>query len=203
MAVTKVTTGTGEITTDFLLNDYTVYFMNTSATGGYSASDWTILGYTSAEKTMNHINEKYNREDKIPRITTYTKTIRTGLEIQADLSNQNAQIEGIIKQGTINSETGSNTGTRVAYGTDQGSIEYRAVRFVGVRDDSVTHTITIPKCEMTLNGEKTLGGETEVVTPIMFKAVYNPSANATANMFYENFLDSGVSATGDVPTGYS
>jgi len=202
MAVTKLS-GLGQLTSNFLLNDYQLYIMNTSATGGYSSAEWELLGYTSAEKSMNPINEKYTREDLIPRVPTYTKTIRVGLEITADISNQLPGFEAVIKQGTKSTETGTNTGTRIAYGTDQTAVEYRAIRFVAERDDSVNYTLTIPKCEITQNGEKTWGGEEEVKTPLMFKSFYNPSADATASLYYENYLTAGVSVTGDVPSGYN
>lgn len=201
MSVTKLT-GLGEVTSSFLLNDWDVYMMNTSATGSYSGTDWTKIGFTSPEKTLNPINEKYTREDKIPRIPTYTKTIRVGLEMTFGLSNQNIDIEAMIKQGT-KTDLGTGTGTRVAYGTNQAAQEYRAIRFVAQRDDKSYHAITIPKAELTQNGEKTLGGESEVVTPLMVKAYYNPSANATANLYYENMWTSAISPTADVPSGYS
>jgi hypothetical protein len=202
--VTKLTASKlGEINSNFVLNDFEVYIMNTSATGGYVSTDWTLIGYTSAEKSFNPLNEQYVREDKIPRVPTYTKTIRVGAEISFDLSNQNEELEAIFKRGTIVAETGSNTGTRIAYGTDQAAVEYRAIRFVAKRDDNVNYTLTIPKAEITQNGEKTWGGESEVVTPLMVKAFYNPSAANTADLFYENYLDSGVSVTGDVPASYS
>lgn len=100
MAVSKLS-NLGEITTNFLLNDFTVYVMNTSATGGYVSTDWEILGYTSPEKGFTPVNEKYTREDKIPRVPTYTKTIRIGAEMTFGLSNQNPTVEAILKQGTV------------------------------------------------------------------------------------------------------
>jgi len=202
VSVTKLN-NLGEITSNFILNDYDVYIMNTSATGSYSSTDWTLLGYTSNEKSMNPINEKYVREGKIPRLPTYTKTIRMGLEVTFDLSNQNPDVEAILKQGTKSSETGTNTGTRIAYGTDQETQEYRAIRFVTKKDDNGYYTLTIPKAEVTQNGEKTWGGESEVVTPVMVKSYYNPNADATADLYYENYLTSGVSPTADVPSGYN
>lgn len=200
MPVTKLGT-IGEITTNFLLDDFTVYIMNTSATGGYAGTDWEKIGFTSAEKTINVINEKYTREDKIPRIPTYTKTIRKGLEITSGLSNQSENILAFITQGTKTS-LGS-TGTRIAHGTSEADIEYRAIRFSSVRDDNVTYNITIPKCELSLSGEQTVGGESEVVKEILYKAIYNPSASNTANLYYENYWATSVSVTADVPPGYS
>ena len=200
MAVTKLT-GLGEVTTNFLLNDVDVYIQNTSATGGYVSTDWALLGYTSAEKTITPNIEKYTREDKIPRVPTYSKTIRVGLEVTADLSNQNKDIESMIKQG--NSVSEGATGTRIAYGTNLATQEYRAIRFVAQMDDKSYWALTIPKCEVLQNGEKTVGGETETVTPLMFRAYYNPSADATANFYYENYWASNVSPTADVPAGYS
>ena len=63
MSVTKQT-NLGEITTNFLLNDFDVYLMNTSATGGYVATDWALLGFTSAEKSIERNNERFKREAK-------------------------------------------------------------------------------------------------------------------------------------------
>lgn len=200
MSVTKLTT-LGEITTNFLLNDVTVYIMNTSATGSYVSTDWAVLGYTSAEKKINPVNELYTREDKIPRIPTYQKTIKKGLEVKCELSNQNASIEALLKQGTTIS-LGA-TGTKISYGTDEGTKEYRAVRFAATLDNGTKWTLTIPKCSITQDGEKTVGGEKETVTPLLFAAMYNPSANATGNLYYEEYLASGVSATATVPRGYN
>jgi hypothetical protein len=203
MTVKKFTASKlGKINTNFLLNDFNVYVMNTSATGGYVGTDWALLGFTSPEKSMNVITEKYNREDNIPRTVTYSKTIRKGLEITAGLSNQNEEILAVVMQGT-ETDLGTNTGTRIAHGTSEPALQYRAIRFVGERDDGVTYAITIPKCEMTLAGEKTLGGESEAVSEILFKAVNNPSTNATASLFYENYWESGISATADVPPSYT
>jgi hypothetical protein len=200
MAVTKLT-NLGEITSNFLLNDFTVYIQNTSATGAYVGTDWEILGYTSPEKGFTPVNEKYVREDKIPRVPTYTKTIRIGAELTFGLSNQNPDIETILKQGT-KTDLGA-TGTRIAYGTDQATQEYRAIRLVAQLDSKEYYAITVPKGELSQNGEKTLGGESEVITPIMLKAYYNPSANATVSLYYENYWASNVSPTADVPPGYN
>ena len=198
MAVTKLT-NLGEIITNFLLNDFDMYLMNTSATGGYVSSDWALVGFTSAEKTITPIDEKYIREDKIPRIPTYRKTIRAGLEISCDISNQNETFEAMVSKGVISTNS---TGTRIAHGTDQASEEYRAVRFVAKRDDDINYAITIPKCSISINGEKTYGGEEEVKTPLLLTAVYNSQADATANLYYENYWNTGVSVTADVPPGY-
>jgi hypothetical protein len=203
MAVTKFTDSKlGEITTNFLLNDFVVWIMNTSATGGYVGTDWAELGFTSAEKTINPISEKYTREDKIPRVPTYQKTIRKGLEIVSGLSNQNEEVLAVVKQGTL-TDLGTNTGTRIAHGTDESAIEYRAVRFSSTRDDGVIYSITIPKCEITINGEQTGGGESEMVNELMYKAIYNPATNATADLYYENYWESGISVTADVPPAYT
>lgn len=204
MPVTKLTAAKlGEIVTNFLLNDWDVYIMNTSSTGGYVGTDWAKLGYTGAEKTGNVINEKYIREDKIPRVATYIKTIRKGFEVASDLSNDNEEVRAMVNQGTRSAVSGTNTGVRIAHGTQEADIEYRAIRFVAERDDGVKHIIDIPKCQIEQNGEQTLGGESEVVMPLMFRAVYNPSANATANLYVENFLDDGISVTASVPDGYN
>jgi len=200
MAVSKLS-NLGEITSNFLLNDFTVYIMNTSATGGYASTDWEIIGYTSPEKGFTPINEKYTREDKIPRVPTYTKTIRIGAEFTFGLSNQNPHVEAILKQAT-KIDLGS-TGTQLSYGTDQATQEYRAIRFVAQLDSKEYYAITVPKAELMQDGEKTLGGESEVVTPIKVKAYYNPSANATGNLYYESYWASNISPTADVPPGYS
>lgn len=198
--VTKLSV-TGERTTDFLLNDVTCYLMNTSATGGYSSGDWKILGYTSAEKQFNPISEKYMREDKIPRVMTYSKTIRKGLEIKCSLSNNTAELNAIIMQGTISS-LGA-TGTQIGVGTSEPTLQYRAIRFVATRDDGVNITWTIPKCEIRMDGEMTMGGESESVVPLLFKASYNPLANADENLYYIQYLTAGVSVTADVPPAYN
>jgi hypothetical protein len=201
MAVTLLS-GLGEVTTNFLLNDFDVYIMNTSATAHYEAADWALLGFTSAEKTINPVNEKYVREGKIPRVPTYTKTIRAGLEISFALSNQNPKLEAILKQGTY-TNLGTGTGERIDYGTSQATQEYRCIRFATTLDNGTKYTLTIPKCELMQNGEKTVGGETEVVTPIMAKAYYNPNAPAaTRNLYYEKYLPSSVSVTADTAFGY-
>ena len=197
MSVTKLT-GLGEVTSNYILNDFDFYIMNTSATGGYASTDWALVGYTSPEKTVNPIREVYTREDKIPRVPTYQKTIRAGLELKFGLSNQNAVFESIVSRGSI-----SATNTRIAHGTDEASTEYRAVRLVTKRDDGTYYAITVPKCEISIDGEKTYGGESEVVTPLMLKAFYNPSLDATANLWYENYWASSISPTADVPGAYA
>jgi hypothetical protein len=201
LALTKFTS-TGEITTNFLLNDVKVWLMNTSATGGYTSTDWALLGFTSSEKTINPINEKYEREDKIPRVTTYVKTIRKGLEVKCGLSNQSAQLDSVINQGTF-VNLGTTLGARVDSGTSEPEMQYRAVRFSADLDDGTIWTLTIPKCEIRQDGEKTIGGESETVTPLMFKAIYNPRApSETRNLYYINYLPSGQSATADTAFGY-
>jgi len=204
MSVTKFTS-LGEVVTNFLLNDFDMYIMNTSATGGYVGTDWEKVGFTSPEKEITPIREVYTREDKIPRVPTYKKTIRKGLELKHGLSNQNAEFEAIVSKGTKSSVTGTNTGTRIAHGTDEPSVEYRAVRYVSKRDDGVHYCITIPKADISLDGSKNYGGETETVTPLLVSAQYNAQSgvNATANLYYESYFDSGVSPTADVPDGYN
>jgi hypothetical protein len=201
MAVTKFN-NLGEVVTNFMLNDFDLYIMNTSATGNYVSTDWAKVGYTDPEKEITPIQEMYTREDKIPRIPTYQKTIRIGMEMKFGLSNQNAEFEAMISKGVIST---SASGTRIAHGTKQADTEYRAVRLVCERDDSVNYAITIPKCEITLDGSKTYGGETEVVTPMLLKAFYNAGAgvSSTANLYYEDYLVSGVSPTADVPDGFN
>jgi hypothetical protein len=200
LALTKFTS-IGEITTNFLLNDVKVWLMNTTVTGNYASKDWALLGFTSAEKTINPINEKYEREDKIPRVTTYVKTIRKGLEVKCALSNQSAQLDSVINQGTFLS-LGA-TGSQVSIGTSEPEMQYRAIRFSADLDDGTIWTLTIPKCEMRQDGEKTLGGESETVTPLLLKAIYNPRASSeTVNLYYMQYLAKTQSATADVPDGY-
>jgi hypothetical protein len=177
--------------------------MNTSATGNYSASDWKKLGYTGAEKSINPINEKYTREDKIPRVPTYIKTIRKGLEIKTTLSNQSAELDAILMQGTISS-LGA-TGTQVDFGISEPAMEYRAIRFTADLDNGTHMCITIPKCQVVQDGEKKMGGESETVTPLMFKAIYNPHAGVadTENLYYIQYLASGISVTADIPHGFT
>jgi hypothetical protein len=200
MAVTKISSALGEITTNFLLNDFDVFLMNTSATASYVSTDWDLLGFTSAEKTVNRINEKYRKEAKIPRVQVYSKTIRKSLEVNFDLSNFNEDLLAAFGQGT-KSSLGAATGTRTAHGTNEPSLEYRALRFSTTRDDGKTYNITIPKAEIEI-GEQTFGGETETVIPLSVKAVFNPAANATASLYTEEMLVSGVNATATVPVGY-
>jgi hypothetical protein len=205
MAVTKLTLSKlGEIISNFLLNDFTIWIMNTSATGGYVGTDWAKLGFTSAEKNMNFINEKYNREDKIPRVVTYSKTIRKGMEITSGYSNRNEEVLAMVMQGTRSSVTGTNTGTRIAHGLTEAPLEFRAIRFTSERDDGVTYGLTIPKTEISLTGEQVMGGESEMVSEFLYKAIYNPNpaVSGTASLFYENYWESGVSATADVPPAY-
>jgi hypothetical protein len=66
MAVTKITSTLGEITTNFLMDDFDVYLMNTSATGGYVSTDYALMGYTGLEKNLTRINERYRKEAKFP-----------------------------------------------------------------------------------------------------------------------------------------
>lgn len=199
MSISKLSS-TGEITSNFLLNDVAVYIQNTTGTGSYQSSGWKVLGYTSAEKSITPIMEQYRREDKIPRVVSYVKTIRKGLEVKFSLSNQSAELDAILMRGTLAS-LGS-TGTEVKFGTDEPNVEYRAIRFSAKLDDGKTWTLTIPKAELSVDGDKTFGGETETVTPIMAKAIYNPLATENENLFYVQYLASGISATADVPPGY-
>ena len=201
MAVTKISSTLGEITSNFILNDFDVYLMNTSATGGYDTADWALLGFTSPEKSMNRITERYRKESKIPRVEVYTKTIRKGLELTFELSNFNADLIAVIAQGT-KSSLGASTGTRIAHGTEEPTLEYRTIRFVTTRDDGEHYAIDIPKCEIKIEGEQTFGGETETVLPMMAKAVYNPNVAATASLYIETFIDSGLNSTALAPPGY-
>ena len=200
MAVTKVTSTLGEITSNFLLNDFDVYLMNTSATGGYISTDWAIMGYTDPEKTLSRVNEKFTKEAKIPRVPIYQKTIRKGLELQFSLCNINEDLLAIFSQGS-KSSLGA-TGTRIAHGTSEAAVEYRYLRFATVRDDGKQYIIDIPKAEITL-GEQTFGGEENVVIPMTAKAFYNSAASATANVYIELMLTGGINATAVTDTvGY-
>lgn len=199
MAVTKITSTLGEITSNFILNDFDVYLMNTSATGGYVGTDFELLGHTSPEKNMNRITERYSKEAKIPRVQVYSKTIRKGLEMTFDISNFNEDLIAMMSQGTKTS-LGA-TGTRIAHGTEEAALEYRAIRFATVRDDGQHYIIDVPKAEL-LIGESTFGGETESVLPITLKATYNPATSATANLYVEMTIVSTLNATALPPAGY-
>lgn len=190
----------GEITSNFLLNDFQVYVMNTTATGGYSTTDWTLLGFTSVEKNINRVQEKYEKEGRIPRVVQYTKTIRKGLELTYDLSNFNTGFAAELQQATKIS-LGA-TGTKISSGTEEATKVYRAMLFTADLDDGSHYNIVIPKCDNQLNGEQTVGGEEESRWPILSKAVYNPATNATGNLYYEEWLASGVNATATTPPGF-
>jgi len=192
--------GLGEITSNFLLNDFNVYVMNTSATGGYDSGDWELLGFTSAEKNVNRVQEKYEKEGKIPRVVQYTKTIRKGLELSYELSNFNTSFAAEIQQATLVSLGG--TGTQLDSGTQEATKVYRAYLLTSDLDDGTHYNIVIPKSDTQLAGEQTVGGETETVWPLVTKAVYNPAATATKNLYYEQWLDSSVSATAVIPPGF-
>ena len=200
MSVTLLT-GLGELNTNFILNDFDMYIQNTSATGGYVSTDWAKVGYTSPEKTVTPIREVYTREDKVPRVPTYQKTIRAGLELKFGLSNQNEDFEAMVSRG---SKSTTSTATRIAHGTEEASTEYRAVRLVTTRDDGKYYAITVPKCEISMDGDKTYGGvDSEVITPLTLKAFYCSNLDATANLWYENYWATSVSPTADVPGGYA
>jgi hypothetical protein len=190
----------GELTTNFLLNDMSLYVINTTATGGYASTDWKLVGYTSPEKEIDPKTEKYKREDKIPRVLTYIKTIRKGLSIKCGLSNQTPSIDALINQGTKTS-LGA-TGTRIAVGITEAAKEYRAVRFVATLDSGVNFALTIPKCDISQDGAQKIGGESETVTPLVFEAMYNPAVSGTASLYYKNYWAAGISVTADVPPGY-
>jgi len=197
---TKLTT-VGEITTNFLLNDFTMYIMNTSATGGYVSTDWAVLGYTDPEKNITRNNEKYTKEAKIPRVPVWRKTIRKGMEITTALSNFDPEITSVIAQGTV-VDLGS-TGTRVQYGTDEPTTEYRAVMFSGDLENGTHYNLVIPKAEIAQDGDQTIGGEEEARFPLRVIATYNPSATASKNIYYEDYIAAGVNATALTPIGFS
>ena len=190
-----------EITSNFILNDFDVYFQNTRATGGYISTEWALLGYTSPEKSMTRINEKYRKESKIPRVEVFTKTIRKGLTLTFELSNYNEDFIAMITQGT-NTDLGASTGTRIAHGTEEAALEYRTLRFTTTREDGTTYAIEIPKAEIKVEGDTTFGGETEAVLPLMVTAVYNPSVSATGSLYAELFLASTLNATAIAPQGF-
>jgi len=190
----------GEITSNFLLNDFNVYVMNTTATGGYKSTEWALLGFTDVEKNVNRVQEKYEKEGKIPRVIQYTKTIRKGLELGFALSNFNTGYAAELQQGTKLSLGG--TGTRVQSGTQEATKVYRAYLFTADLDDGSSYNIVIPKTDAQLNGEQTIGGEEETRWPILAKAVYNPSTSATKNLYFEDWLASGVNATSIIPPGF-
>ena len=192
--------GLGEITTNFLLNDFDVYIMNTSATGGYVSTDWTLLGFTGLEKNVNPIREKYRKEAKIPRVEVYNKTIRKGMELSYDLSNFNATLTAQILQGTSTS-LGA-TGTEIEHGTSETSTAYRAMLFASELDDGRKYCIMIPKAETSINGEQTVGGETESVFPLITKAIYNPAGTTTKNLYSELYLAASKNATAVVPEAF-
>jgi hypothetical protein len=200
MAVTKITSTLGEITTNFILNDFDVYLMNTSATGGYVSTDWALLGFTGLEKNMTRTNEKYRKEGKIPRVQQYVKTIRKGLTMTFDLSNYNEDLIALFTQGT-KTDLGA-TGTQIDHGTSEAALEYRTIRLASTRDDGKHYCIDIPKAELSIEGETTFGGESESVIPLSVSAVYNPNTAATKNLYSEMILTAGLNPTAVAPVGY-
>jgi hypothetical protein len=196
-------TGLGEITSNFLLNDFDVFLMNTSATGGYVATDWALMGFTSAEKSIERNNEKFTREAKIPRVPVYKKTIRKGMKIKFSLDNINPDVISQFTQGT---QLTTGTCTQISHGTDEPRVQYRAIRLASTREDGTIYTITIPKCEMSQDGEQSFGGEENTRIPLVLEAIYNPNANGTGSLYYEQFIPfgtgAGYSATADVPPGF-
>jgi hypothetical protein len=200
MAVTKITSTLGEITSNFLMSDQKIWLMNTSATGGYVSTDWALLGFTGLEKSITRINEKYEKEGGFPRVPVFTKTLRKGFTIATDLSNFNEDLIAVFSQGT-NIDLGASTGTKISHGTSEPSIEYRTMRLSAEREDGTHWILEIPKCEITI-GETTVGGESESVLPLTLKAIYNPNTNATGSLYSEMFLDSSLNATAIAPSGY-
>jgi hypothetical protein len=200
MSVTKIASTLGEITTNFLMSDFDVYLMNTSATGGYVSTDYALLGYTGLEKTLTRVNEKYRKEAKFPRVEVFIKTLRKGFTLQFDLSNYNEDLIAVFSQGT-KSSLGASTGTRIAHGTSEPALEYRTMRLAATREDGDHYIIDIPKAEISI-GESTVGGETESVLPLTLTAIYNPNVSATASLYVEQFLDSSLNATAQVGSGY-
>ena len=195
MSVTKLT-GLGESTNKFYLNDFDFYIMNTSATGGYTSSDWALVGFTSPEKTLDRGIEKFVREAKIPRVPVYKKTIRKKFVVNFSLDQFNKDLVALATNAT-------RTGNRLAHGTEEPSTEYRAIRFGSTLEDGTVWTITIPKAEISLSGEQTVGGEENSQIPLVVEAIYNPSANGTASLYYELYQTAGISATANVPPAYT
>lgn len=195
MAVTKLT-GLSESVDKFYLNDFDVYIVNTAATGGYASSDWALMGFTSSEKTLDRGIEKFEREAKIPRVTVYKKTIRKKFAVSFTLDQFNKDLVAIATNATQN-------GNRLAHGTEEPSVQYRAVRFGSTLEDGTVWSITVPKAEISINGEQTVGGEENSQVPLMVTAIYNPSADGTASLYYELYQTAGISITADVPPGYA
>lgn len=195
MSVTKLT-GLGESVNKFYLNDFDFYIMNTSATGGYVSSDWALVGFTSPEKTLDRGIEKFEREAKIPRVTVYRKTIRKKFVVNFSLDQFDKELVAIATNATRN-------GNRLAHGTTEPSVEYRAIRFASTLEDGTVWSITVPKAEISINGEQTVGGEENSQIPLTVTAIYNPSANGTASLYYELYQTAGVSATANVPPAYT
>jgi hypothetical protein len=195
MAVTKLT-GLGESTDKFYLNDFDFYIQNTSATGGYLSTDWALVGFTSPEKELDRGIEKFVREAKIPRVSVYKKTIRKKFIVNFSLDQFDKGLVALLTNATLN-------GNRLAHGTDEPSTEYRAVRFASTLEDGTVWSITVPKAEMTINGAQTVGGEENSQIPVTIEAIYNPSADGTASLYYELYQTAGVSATADVPPAYT
>ena len=200
MSVTKITSTLGEISTNFLMSDFAVYLMNTSATGGYVSTDYTLLGFTGLEKSMTRISEKYRKEANFPRVEVFTKTLRKGFTLAFDLSNFNEDLIAAFTEGS-KSSLGTLTGTRIAHGTSEAATEYRTFRLAATREDGKHYIIDIPKTEVTV-GETTLGGESEAVLPLTLTAQYNPNVSATASLYNELFLESTLNATSIVGSGY-
>jgi hypothetical protein len=200
MSVTKISSTLGEITSNFLMSDFAVYLMNTSATGGYVSTDYALLGYTGLEKSMTRISEKYRKEANFPRVEVFTKTLRKGFTMSFDLSNYNEDLIAVFTEGT-KSSLGAGTGTRIAHGVTEASIEYRTIRLAATREDGKHYIVDVPKGEITV-GETTLGGETESVLPLTLTAQYNPNVSATASLYVEQFLESTLNATSIVGEGY-
>ena len=193
MAVTKFTASKlGEITSNFIMNDFEVYLMNTSATGGFVSTDFKLIGYTASEKTIRKIKEQFTREAKIPRVPIYTKTLRIGLEADFAIYNFNEEIINVLTQSTSTS-LGA-TGTRYGIGTTEAAKQYRYIRFATTRDDGKHYCIDVVKADMMI-GETTFGGEENAALPISLKAYYNPRASATSNLYQELLLDSTKNAT--------
>jgi hypothetical protein len=134
------------------------------------------------------------------RVEVFQKTLRKGLTLSFDLSNYNEDLMAVFAQGTKVS-LGAGTGTRIAHGIEEPSIEYRTFRLAATREDGKHYIIDIPKAEISI-GETTLGGETESVLPMTLTAVYNPNVGATASLYTELFLESSLNATAIPSSGY-
>ena len=138
---------------------------------------------------------------KLPRVPIFKKTIRKSLKVGFTLDNWNKDLIPLFTQAT--KITVNSTTTKLSSGTDEAATEYRALRFATTLEDGSIYSLTIPKAELSQDGEQSIGGEENAVFPLSAEAIYNPSANATGSLYYELYESAGVSATADTPPGYN